>query len=105
VSIEEPLSISNAKQIGDLALQNRLPMIGFKPQAEAGALIEYGADLADLYSRSATFVDKILKGTSPADLPVERAVKFELIVNLKSARTLGIELPTSLLLRANEVIE
>jgi putative tryptophan/tyrosine transport system substrate-binding protein len=105
VSIEEPLSISNAKQIGDLALQNRLPMIGFKPQAEAGALIEYGADLADLYSCSATFVDKILKGTSPADLPVERAVKFELIVNLKSARTLGIELPTSLLLRANEVIE
>jgi putative tryptophan/tyrosine transport system substrate-binding protein len=80
-------------------------VIGFKPQAEAGALIEYGADLADLYSRSAAFVDKILKGTSPADLPVEQATKFELIVNLKSARTLGIELPTSLLIRANEVIE
>jgi len=105
VAIEEPLTISNAKQIADLALQNRLPVIGFKPQAEAGALIEYGADLADLYSRSAAFVDKILKGTSPADLPVEQAVKFELIVNLKSARTLGIELPTSLLIRANEVIE
>jgi putative tryptophan/tyrosine transport system substrate-binding protein len=105
VSIEEPLSISNAKQIGDLALQNRLPMIGFKPQAEAGALIEYGADLADLYSRSATFVDKILKGTPPAGLPIERAVKFEFVVNLKSAKTLGIELPTSLLLRANKVIE
>jgi putative ABC transport system substrate-binding protein len=105
VAVEEPLTISNAKQIADLALQNRLPMIGFKPQAEAGALIEYGADLADLYSRSAAFVDKILKGTSPADLPVERAAKFELIVNLKSARTLGIELPTSLLIRANEVIE
>jgi putative ABC transport system substrate-binding protein len=105
VSIEEPLTISNAKQIADLALQNRLPMIGFKPQAEAGALMEYGADLADLYSRSATFVDKILKGTSPADLPVERAVKFEFVVNLKSAKTLGIELPTSVLLRANEVIE
>src|SRR5215467_8750272 len=105
VSIEEPLSISNAKQIGDLALQNRLPMIGFKPQAEAGALIEYGADLADLYSRSATFVDKILKGTPPADLPVERAAKFELIVNLKTARALGLEVPTSILLRATEVIE
>jgi putative ABC transport system substrate-binding protein len=105
VAIEEPLTISNAKQIADLALQNRLPVIGFKPQAEAGALIEYGVDLADLYSRSAAFVDKILKGTSPADLPVERAAKFELIVNLKSARTLGIELPTSLLIRANEVIE
>ena len=105
VSIEEPLTISNAKQIVDLALQNRLPMIGFKPQAEAGALIEYGADLADLYSRSAAFVDKILKGTSPADLPVEQATKFELVVNLKTAKAIGIELPTSILLRANEVIE
>jgi putative ABC transport system substrate-binding protein len=105
VSIEEPLTISNAKQIVDLALQNRLPMIGFKPQAEAGALMEYGVDLADLYSRSATFVDKILKGTPPAGLPIERAVKFEFVVNLKSAKTLGIELPTSLLLRANKVIE
>jgi len=105
VAIEEPLTISNAKQIADLALQNRLPVIGFKPQAEAGALIEYGVDLADLYCRSAAFVDKILKGTSPADLPVEQPTKFELIVNLKSARTLGIELPTSLLIRANEVIE
>jgi ABC-type uncharacterized transport system substrate-binding protein len=105
VAIEEPLTISNAKQIADLALQNRLPVIGFKPQAEAGALIEYGADLADLYSRSAAFVDKILKGTSPADLPVEQATKFELVVNLKTAKAIGIELPTSILLRANEVIE
>ena len=105
VAIEDPLIISNARQIAGFALQNRLPMIGFKPHAEAGALMEYGVDLADLYSRSAAFVDKILKGTPPADLPIERAVKFELIVNLKSAKTLGIELPTSLLLRANEVIE
>jgi putative tryptophan/tyrosine transport system substrate-binding protein len=105
VAIEEPLTISNAKQIADLALQNRLPVIGFKPQAEAGALIEYGADLADLYSRSAAFVDKILKGTSPADLPVEQATKFELVVNLKTAKAIGIELPTSILLRADEVIE
>ena len=80
-------------------------MIGFKPQAEAGALLEYGVDLADLFSRSAAFVDKVLKGTRPADLPIERAVKFEVIVNLKTAKALGIELPTSLLLRANEVIE
>jgi putative ABC transport system substrate-binding protein len=80
-------------------------MIGFKPQAEAGALLEYGVDLADLFSRSAVLVDKILKGSRPADLPIERAVKFEIIVNLKTAKALGIELPTSLLIRADEVIE
>jgi putative tryptophan/tyrosine transport system substrate-binding protein len=105
VAIEDPLITSNARKIADFALQNKVPLIGFRPQAEAGALMEYGVDLADLFSRSASFVDKILKGTAPADLPIERAVKFEVIVNLKSARLLGIELPTSLLLRANEVIE
>jgi putative tryptophan/tyrosine transport system substrate-binding protein len=105
VAIEDPLFISNARQIAAFALQNRLPMIGFRPQAESGALMEYGVDNADLFYRSATFVDKILKGTPPAELPIERAVKFNLIINLKIAKTLGIELPTSLLLRANEVIE
>ena len=105
VAIDDPVLISSARQIASLALQNSLPMIGFKPYAEAGALLEYGVDLADLYSRSAAFVDKILKGTPPADLPIERAVKFELIVNLKTAKALGIELPTSILLRANEVLE
>jgi putative ABC transport system substrate-binding protein len=105
VAIEDPVITSNARKIADFALQNKLPMIGFRPQAEAGALMEYGADLADLFSRSASFVDKILNGTAPTDLPIERAVKFEVVVNLKSAKTLGIELPTSLLLRADEVIE
>jgi putative tryptophan/tyrosine transport system substrate-binding protein len=105
VGIEDPLLIANARQIAGLALQNRLPMIGFKPHAEAGGLLEYGVDFADLFFRSSALVDKILKGTPPADLPVERAVKFELVVNLKSAKTLGIELPPSLLIRANEVIE
>jgi putative ABC transport system substrate-binding protein len=105
VAIDDPVIISNARQIASLALQNGLPMIGFKPYAEVGALLEYGVDLADLYSRSAAFVDKILRGTSPADLPIERAVKFEVVVNLKTAKALGIEVPTSLLLRADEVIE
>jgi putative tryptophan/tyrosine transport system substrate-binding protein len=105
VAIEDALFTSNARQIAEIALENGLPMIGFKPQAEAGALMEYGVDLADLFSRSAALVDKVLKGTPPANLPIERAVKFEVIVNLKSANTLGIELPTSLLIRANEVIE
>ena len=105
VAIEDPLLISDGRQIGALALQNKLAMVGFKPHAEGGALMEYGVDLADLWYRSAAFVDKILKGASPSELPIERAVKFDLIINLKSARMLGIELPTSLLVRANEVIE
>jgi putative ABC transport system substrate-binding protein len=105
VAIEDPLFISNARQIAGLALHSRLPMIGFKPQAEAGALMDYGVDLTDNYFRLASFVEKILKGAPPADLPIERAVKFEVVVNLKSAKTLGIELPTSVLLRADEVIE
>jgi putative ABC transport system substrate-binding protein len=105
VTVEDALLVSNARHIAELALQNGLPMIGFKPQAEAGALLEYGVDLADLFSRSAVFVDKVLKGTPPADLPIERAVKFEVIVNLKSAKALGLELPTSILIRADEVIE
>ncbi len=79
VAIEDPLVISNARQIAGFALQNRLPLIGFKPQAEAGALMEYGADVRELFYRSAGFVYNILKGTSPGDLPIERAVKFELV--------------------------
>ncbi len=105
VAIEDPMFISNATQIAVLAKQHGLPMIGFRPQADVGALMDYGVDVADIYFRSAALVDKVLKGTRPADLPIERAVKFDLIVNLKTAKTLGIELPTSLLLRANEVIE
>src|SRR5262249_24421380 len=105
VTIEDPLIISNAKLIAELALQNSLRMIGFMRQAEAGALIEYGVDLTDGFYRLAAFVDKVLRGTPPADLPIERAVKFELAVNRKTAKAIGIELPTATLLRANEVIE
>jgi putative ABC transport system substrate-binding protein len=105
VAIEDPLAVSNAGQVAGFALQNRLPLIGFKPQAEAGALMEYGPDLGDLFYRSATFVDKILKGTPPTNLPIERAVKFELIVNLKTAKTLGVTVPLILIASADEVIE
>jgi putative tryptophan/tyrosine transport system substrate-binding protein len=105
VAFEDPMFISNATQIAALAEQHGLPMIGFRPQADVGALMDYGVDVADIYFRSAALVDKVLKGTRPADLPIERAVKFDLIVNLKRAKTPGIELPTSLLLRANEVIK
>jgi putative ABC transport system substrate-binding protein len=105
VLMEGPLWISNVRQIADLALESRLPMISFKTETKAGALLEYGANVADLFYRSAMFIDKILKGTPPADRPIERAVKFDLVVNLNSAKTLGIEVPTSLLIRADEVIE
>jgi putative ABC transport system substrate-binding protein len=105
VAIEDPLAVSNARQVAGFALQSRLPLIGFKPQAEAGALMEYGPDLGDLFYRSATLVDKILKGTTPTNLPIERAVKFELIVNLKTAKILGVTVPLTLIASADEVIE
>jgi putative ABC transport system substrate-binding protein len=105
VTIEDPLLIANAVQIARYAEQKQVPMIGFTPQARAGSLLEYGVDLLDLFSRSATFVDRILKGKSPADIPIERTVKFELIVNLKVAKSLGLQLPTSILVRADHVIE
>jgi putative ABC transport system substrate-binding protein len=95
----------NARQIAAHATENRLPMIGFNPQAEADALMEHGVDLVDNFFRSASLVDKILKGTSPAELPIQRAVKFDFNINLKTAKALGIELPTSLLVRADHVIE
>jgi putative ABC transport system substrate-binding protein len=103
--IEDPLLISNAAYIAQLATQNRLPMIGEKPAAEAGALMAYAVDRNDLWFRAAFFVDKILKGTQPADLPIDQAAKFELVINLKTAKALGLEVPTSILLRATEVIE
>jgi putative tryptophan/tyrosine transport system substrate-binding protein len=103
--IEDPLLISNARYIVQLATQNRLPMIGEKPAVEAGALMAYAVDRYDLWFRSAFFVDKILKGTQPADLPIDQAVKFELIINLKTAKTLGSTIPLPLLARADELIE
>jgi putative tryptophan/tyrosine transport system substrate-binding protein len=105
VAIEDPLVDSNARQIAHFALQQRLPMIGFSPQAEAGALMEYGVNLLDLWFRSAAFIDKILKGTPPGNLPIERAVKFELIVNLNTAKALGLEIPPTLIACADKVIE
>ena len=90
----------------ELANRRRLPVVGgIAEMAEAGALFAYGASLADQLRRSAQLVDKILKGATPADLPVEQPTKFELVINLKSAKALGIAIPQSLLLRADEVIQ
>ena len=93
-------------QIAEMALRNRLPSASIQKElAEAGFLLTYGADIRDLYRRSAVFVDKIFKGAKPADLPVEQPTKFELVINLKTAKALGIIVPPSMLPRADEVIE
>jgi ABC-type uncharacterized transport system substrate-binding protein len=97
---------SHMRVVAELAMAHRLPtMFGGREGAEAGGLMSYGPYYADLYRRAATYVDKILKGTKPADLPVEQPTKFELVLNLKTAKALGITMPPSLLLLANEVIQ
>jgi ABC-type uncharacterized transport system substrate-binding protein len=103
--LEDPLLIVNAGAIGQLALKQRLPSIGFKEIAEGGGLMAYGVNFPDMFRQSARLIDKIFKGSKPSDIPVERVTKFEFIANLKTARTIGVTLPTSILLRADEVIE
>jgi putative ABC transport system substrate-binding protein len=104
--VEDPLTVSHRKLIADFAASNRLPAIyGLREFAEAGGLMAYGADLADSYRHVAGYVDRILKGAKPADLPVQQPTKFELVINLKTAKALGLDVPPSLLARADEVIE
>ena len=103
---ENTLFIADRRHIADLALKHRLPMmVAAKEYAEAGGLISYGTDYPDLFRQAATYVDKILKGAKPGDLPIEQPTKFELVINLKTAKALGLTIPQSLLLRADEVIQ
>jgi putative tryptophan/tyrosine transport system substrate-binding protein len=104
--IASSLSFSTRDFIAELALKHRLPsMFGTRDNVAAGGLMSYAPDHRDLTRRAATYIDAILKGTKPADLPVQQASKYELVINLKTADALGVKLPESFLLRANEIIE
>jgi len=99
------LVTSNRKKIVDFALKSRLPsMYPYREYIDAGGLMNYGADVADSYRRVATYVDTILKGAKPADLPVEQPTKFELVINLKTAKQIGLTIPPNVLARADRVI-
>jgi putative ABC transport system substrate-binding protein len=98
--------VPQRKQVVELAVKSRLPVISGRPElVEAGGLMTYGASLNDLYRRAATYVDKILKGAKPADLPIEQPAKFELVINLNTAKQLGLTIPPNVLARADKVIK
>ena len=102
----DPVFASHARRMAELAAQHRLPAIFASRQyAESGGLMSYGQHLTEQYFRAATYVDKILKGAKPGDLPVEQPTKFELVINLKTAKAIGIKIPQSILQRADKVIE
>ena len=104
--LDNPFFLTHRVQLGQLAASSRVPAIyGFRELVGAGGLMSYGADLPDLYRRAATYVDKILRGARPTELPVEQPTKFEFVINAKTAKSLGITIPQSLLLRADEVIQ
>ena len=104
--LSSPMLASERRHLVALAAKNRLPAVyPLREFVDAGGLMAYGANFADSYRRAATYVDKILKGAKPGDLPVEQATKFELIINLKTAKALGLTIPPALLQRADQVIE
>ena len=104
--VPSPLTLMQRARLAELALKHRLPtMFGARENVEAGGLMSYGADRNDLVRRAALYIDKILKGAKPAELPVEQASKYQLVINLKTAKALDIEIPPTLLARADEVIE
>jgi putative ABC transport system substrate-binding protein len=106
VLLADPLTLSQRLRIVEFAAEERLPAIYEVSQfVDAGGLMSYGPDVDELVRRSATYVDKILKGAKPGDLPIEQPTKFELVINLKTAKALGISIPQSVLLQADRVIQ
>jgi len=106
MQMDDPLFTTHRRQLAELAVRSRLPAIyGIRPIVDAGGLMFYGADSRDLYRRAATYTDKILKGAKPADLPIEQPTKYELVINLKTAKALGLTIPQTLLLRADQIIQ
>jgi putative ABC transport system substrate-binding protein len=104
--LADPMTFANRRQLAGLATKQRLPMMGSVPgYAEAGGLMSYWADTTDLYRRAASYVDRILKGARPGDLPIEQPTKYELVVNLKTAKALGLAIPQTVFVRADRVIE
>jgi putative ABC transport system substrate-binding protein len=104
--LPDPLFIAERARIAALAAKSRLPSVGgLREHEEAGSLVTYGPDFYELYRRAAAYVDRILQGAKPRDLPVEQPTKFELVINLKTAKALGLTVPPSLLARADQVIE
>ena len=102
---DEAMLTANVKAIAALATRRSLLSIGNNELARAGGLIGYGVNFFEIFRRAATFVDKVLKGTKPADIPIEQAARFQFVLNLRTAKALGLDVPTSMLLRADEVIE
>ena len=106
IVIASPVLFTQRKRIADLALKHRLPtVVGGREYAEAGGLFSYAVSYPDLFRKAAVYVDKILKGAKPADLPVEQPTTFELVVNLRTAKALGLTIPQGLLIRADQLLE
>ena len=105
LGLASPIFFRQRAELAEVAIKHRLPSISpFREAAEAGVLMAYGADLPDMLRRAAEYVDRILKGTKPADLPMEQPTKFEFVINLKTAKALGLTIPSSLLLRADQTV-
>ena len=105
MTVRDPAVYANQARILEFAAENRLPTMHMdKEPVEAGGLMSYGPDVADLFRRAAIYVDKILKGAKPADLPVERPTKFEFVINLRTAKQIGVTIPPNVLARADKVI-